>query len=73
MKVDDFYIEKEQDVYERFLLLQDQLYQLRDQKTQLIKEKNIHDNKTIQLNLILIMLSTKSMILLSIQNQSSVI
>lgn len=45
MKVDDFYIEKEQDVYERFLLLQDQLYQLRDQKTQLIKEKNIHDNK----------------------------
>ena len=73
MKVDDFYIEKEQDVYERFLLLQDQLYQLRDQKTQLIKEKNIHDNKTIQLNLILIMLSTKSMISLSIQNQSSVI
>ena len=60
-------------MYERFLLLQDQLYQLRDQKTQLIKEKNIHDNKTIQLNLILIMLSTKSMILLSIQNQSSVI
>ena len=73
MKVDDFYIEKEQDVYERFLLLQDQLYQLRDQKTQLIKEKIFMTTKTIQLNLILIMLSTKSMISLSIQNQSSVI
>ncbi|EMG47748.1 hypothetical protein G210_1799 [Candida maltosa Xu316] len=43
VKVDDFYIEREQDVYERFLLLEDQLYQLRDQKTQLAREKNDHD------------------------------
>lgn len=44
-KVDDFYIEKEQDSYERFLLLEDQLYQLRDQKNQLMREKNSHDSR----------------------------
>ena len=45
LKVDEFYSEKEQDVYERFLLLQDQLYQLRDQRTQLIRQRNRHENK----------------------------
>lgn len=43
VKVDDFYIEKEQDAYERFLLLEDQLYELRDHKNQLIREKSSHD------------------------------
>ncbi|RLV94274.1 Protein SYG1 [Spathaspora sp. JA1] len=38
-KVNSFFLEKEQDVYERFLLLQDQLYQLRDHKLSIIKEK----------------------------------
>ncbi|KAI5953544.1 SYG1 [Candida jiufengensis] len=45
MKVDQFYSEKEEDVYERFLLLQDQLYQLRDQKIQLNKQRQQHDGK----------------------------
>lgn len=38
-KVDGFFKEKEQEVYTRFLLLQDQLYQLRDHKTSMMKEK----------------------------------
>ena len=41
-KVDSFYMEKEQDTYERFLLIQDQLYQLRDHKTSILKEKTRH-------------------------------
>ncbi|KAG7660761.1 SYG1 [[Candida] subhashii] len=40
-KVNKFFIEKEQDIYERFLLLQDQLYQLRDHKLHIIKEKSL--------------------------------
>lgn len=32
LKVNEFYQEKEQEAYERFLLIQDQLYQLRDHK-----------------------------------------
>ncbi|EGW35045.1 uncharacterized protein SPAPADRAFT_64237 [Spathaspora passalidarum NRRL Y-27907] len=39
VKVNTFFSEKEQDVYERFLLLQDQLYQLRDHKLSIIKER----------------------------------
>ncbi|KAI3406359.2 SYG1 [Candida oxycetoniae] len=46
LKVDEFYSEREQLVYERFLLLQDQLYQLRDQRTQLIQTRNLHDHRS---------------------------
>ncbi|KAG5421696.1 SYG1 [Candida metapsilosis] len=41
-KVDEFYSEKEQDVYERFLLLEDQLYQMRDQKNQIQRQRRKH-------------------------------
>lgn len=34
-KVDGFYVEKEKDVYERFLVLEDQFYQLKDHKLEL--------------------------------------
>ncbi|CAK9438383.1 uncharacterized protein LODBEIA_P26070 [Lodderomyces beijingensis] len=43
VKVDEFYSEQEQGVYERFLLLQDQLYQMRDQKAQLVRRRNQHE------------------------------
>ncbi|CAI5757957.1 unnamed protein product [Candida verbasci] len=43
-KVEEFYREKEQEVYERYLLIQDQLYQMKDQKAQIIIEKSKHDN-----------------------------
>lgn len=39
-KVDHFFKEKEQEAYERFLLLQDQLYQLRDHKATILAEKS---------------------------------
>ncbi|KAI5967398.1 SYG1 [Candida theae] len=42
-KVDEFYSEKEQDVYERFLLLEDQLYQMREQKNQIQRQRRQHD------------------------------
>ncbi|KAK6198843.1 membrane signaling protein [Scheffersomyces amazonensis] len=41
-KVDQFYREKEQEAYERFLLIQDQLYQLRDHKASVVREKTKH-------------------------------
>ncbi|KAI5966543.1 SYG1 [Candida pseudojiufengensis] len=44
-KVDEFYSDKEEDVYERFLILQDQLYQLKDQKAQLKRQQLQHDGK----------------------------
>lgn len=40
LKVDGFFREKEHDSYERFLILQDQLYQLRDHKAAIIGRKN---------------------------------
>jgi len=43
LKVDEFYSEKEQDVYERFLLLEDQLYQMRDQKNQIQRQRRQHN------------------------------
>lgn len=39
-KVDDFFRDKEHDSYERFLILQDQLYQLRDHKAAIIARQN---------------------------------
>ncbi|KAK6453994.1 membrane signaling protein [Scheffersomyces xylosifermentans] len=45
-KVDLFFREKEQEVYERFLLIQDQLYQLRDHKASILMEKSRHDSST---------------------------
>lgn len=38
--MDHFFKEKEQEAYERFLLLQDQLYQLRDHKATILAEKS---------------------------------
>ncbi|CAK7901253.1 protein Syg1p [[Candida] anglica] len=38
-KVDKFYLEKELEAYERFLLLQDQLYQLREHKLEILKSR----------------------------------
>lgn len=41
-KVDHFYREKENEIYERFLILQDQLYQLRDHKAAVMRAKAAH-------------------------------
>lgn len=45
VKVDEFYKDKEEDVFEKFLLLQDQLYQLRDHKAYVLKQRILHQNK----------------------------
>ena len=39
IKVDRFFVEKELDSYERFLFLQDQIYQLREHKMQIINRR----------------------------------
>lgn len=44
VKVDGFYTEKEHEAYERFLILQDQLYQLRDHRNAILKNRKIHDH-----------------------------
>lgn len=49
-KVDHFFKEKEQEAYTRFLLLQDQLYQLRDHKASIVKEKSLHTDATDKIN-----------------------
>lgn len=43
IKIETFYREKEQQAVERFLLLQDQLYQLREQK-EALKDKRTHNH-----------------------------
>lgn len=42
-KVDGFFTEKEHEAYERFLILQDQLYQLRDHRNVILKNRKSHD------------------------------
>lgn len=39
-KVDGFYIEKEKDIYERFLVLEDQFFQLKDHRADLVRKHN---------------------------------
>lgn len=54
-KVELFFKDKEQDVYERFLILEDQLYQLKEHRNHIIRErknhiKGIRSNQTKDIN-----------------------
>ena len=62
MKVDDFILKRNKMCMNDSCSYKINYINFEIKRLNLSKRKNIHDNKTIQLNLILIMLSTKSMI-----------